>query len=300
MPGPSTPIAPLLREGDELPDGYERRGPIVGRRELLDDIGSELWAGSEFVARSRVAHTTSAVEATLRRRHLERLVEQASIDPAGPTLELGCGDGLVTRHLLELGFGSLLSTDIVHSSVERIARSLSESERERVQLVVDDLMRLPLDTGSFRAVIAWGVLSVSGDFDAALERAWSWVEPGGHLLLAEPLLESVLAYALARGDVAEFRRTFEEGTRAAMWDRREDRYPVHPARFYEERLAALPDATVELAGGVSLFPSLVLGGLFEERPAAEDERAAAAELLADPRFDELTSWRQAFWLVRRR
>jgi len=282
------------------PAGYERRGGILGRAELLADAGRRDWWDGEFSGRASVPHTTSALEAEIRRRRVGQLVEDFGVDRRQPALELGCADGLVTRHLLELGFEKLISTDIEYPSVVKLEASLRAEDRDRVLPVVDDLLRLPFAEATFATVIAWGVLSVSGDFDRTLELAWGWVAPGGHLLFAEPILESVLAYTLVRGDLSEFRRTLREGTRAAMWDTREDRYPVNPLRFYADRLQSLPDATIVDAGGISMLPSLVHGGRLQEAPVGDEERAELTALLGDPDLDELSLWRQAFWLVRRR
>jgi SAM-dependent methyltransferase len=234
-------------------------------------------------------------------RHVTRVFDAARIDRSQPVLELGCADGLVTRQLLELGFERLVSTDIVHETVARLDRSLSPAESERVMLIVDDLLRLPLGQTRFEAVIAWGVLSVSGDFDRALELSWDWVAPGGHLLLAEPTLESVLVYALVRGDLEEFGRILDTRTRAAMWDGdREERYGVNPLAFYEERLGELEGAAITQSGGISMLPSLVLGGIAQDTPLPEPELEKLSELLADPSIDELTLPRQAYWLVHKR
>ena len=285
--------------GDLLAGGRRWNGGVLVHDEVLDD-DARTFAHSEFVGRANVAHTTSAVEARVRRRILARLADQAGLPRDRPLLELGCADGLVTRTLLELGFEQLVSTDIVHRTVAALEGSLSDAERERTLLIADDMMRLPFAPGTFSTVLAWGVLSVTGDVERAIDLAWEWVEPGGHLLLAEPILESVLAYTLVRSDLGEFRRTLRERTRAGMWDRRDERYPVNPLRFYTERLEALPGATVVAHDGVTMLPSLILGGLAQDTPLSEEELGEVSELLGDEAIDELSLWRQAVWLVRKR
>ncbi len=245
-------------------------------------------------------HTTSAIEAAIRQRHLRRLVESAGIDRSLPVLELGCADGLVTDHLLRIGFERLVATDIEYPSVAKLDQSLESSQHERVLLVVDDMLGLPFPRSSFTTIVAWGVLSVTGDFDRALERAWDWVAPGGWLLLAEPILESVLVYTLVRGDLAEFRRTWDEGTRAGAWETRDDRYRVNRLNFYRRRLEALPGATIAEAGGISMLPSLVLGGVAQDRTLPQTELSELSERLTDPELDDVALWRQAFWLLRKR
>jgi SAM-dependent methyltransferase len=286
-------------ENGRLPEGYQRHGAILARSELLGTGDRSVWSGSEFVARSKVPHTTSAVEAEIRRRHLKRLFRTFEIDTEQPVLDLGCADGLLAHDLLEIGCEKLVSTDILPDLVAMLDRSLPTEQREQVLLIVDDLLRLPLRQSSFSAVFAWGILSVVGDFDRALASAWKWVAPGGYLLLAEPLLEQALIYPLIRGDLSEFRRVRRERTRAGTWEERDDRYRVNPLRFYTDRLERLPDAKVAESGGISMLPSLVLGGLLQDSPASDAELAELSDLFKDPELDEVALWRQAFWLVQK-
>jgi SAM-dependent methyltransferase len=286
-------------ENGRLPEGYQRHGTILARSELVATSDQSVWSTSDFVARSKVPHTTSAIEAEIRRRHLRRLFATYEIDAEQPILDLGCADGLLAHDLLEIDCEKLVSTDILPHLVQVLDRSLAAEQRERVLLVVDDMMRLPLRPSSFSAVFAWGILSVAGDFDRARDLAWNWVAPGGHLLLAEPVLEQALVYPLIRGDLDEFRRVQREWTRAGMWEERDDRYRVNPLRFYTDRLERLPDAKVVESGGISMLPSLLLGGLLQDAPVDEAERAELSELLKDPELDELALWRQAFWLVQK-
>jgi SAM-dependent methyltransferase len=282
-----------------LPPEYSRRDGVVGRDALLDASTGMLWSESEFVGRSQIPGTTSAAEAEIRRRHVTALAEDFAWDRTRPILDLGCADGLTTYTLLSLGFEKLVATDILFNGVARLSASLDRSGRERTLLVVDDMFALPFAPESFGTVVAWGVLSVTADFDRALDTAWRWVAPGGHLLLAEPLLEQALVYALVRHDLGEFRRILREGTRAGMWDERERRYRVNPARFYARRLADLDGAHVVDSSGVSMLPSLVLGGLVQDAPVDDHELAALAELVGGESIDELEIWRQGHWLVRK-
>jgi SAM-dependent methyltransferase len=283
--------------------GYERRGPLLGRSELIESSDDRLFAESEFVGRADVPHTTSSAEARIRRRHLQRMVETSGIDRSQPTLELGCADGLVTGQLLDLGFEKLVSTDIVATTLARLDSSLDDERRDRTLLIVDDLLKLPFPESTFATVVAWGVLSVCGDFDRALEMSWNWLAPGGHLLLAEPVLESVLAYSLVRGDLEEFRRILRDGTRPGVWEERGDegahRYTVNRLSFYEDRLTALPGAEFVERGGVSMLPSLVLGGVAQDQTLEEAELTELSESLGGEEIDDLTLWRQAYWLVRK-
>jgi SAM-dependent methyltransferase len=289
----------LLAGPGGLPDVYVHAGPLLGRRELVGDTQARLWSDSAFVARARLSHTTSAVEARMRRRHLERMLRECGLDRSAPVLDLGCADGTFTHDLLALGFEKIVSTDLLPNLVGELDRSLPPAARDRVLLIVDDMHKLPFAPSAFGTVIAWGILSVSGDFEGALERAWKWLKPGGHLLFAEPLLEQALAYAVVRGDLAEFRRIASERTRAAMWEKREERYGLRTLSSYAERLARIPGAKVVASGGINMLPSLMLGGLLQDRPVPDAERLGLAQLLGGPAFDDVALWRQAFWLLRK-
>lgn len=283
----------------DLPDGYVRRGALIGRAELLDAPADREWSRSDFAGRAEIPGTTSDVEARFKRRLFERWAIDGTLDPRAPTLDVGCSDGVLVQAMADLGFDRVVATDVVHSAVARLAGRLGEDARGRVSLVVDDLLRAPLPPAAFAGVVAWGVLSVTGDFWSALERCWRWVAPGGTFVLAEPLLEHPLVYAVVRRDIGELRRTLADHTRPKDWSDKDDRYAVWPKRYYDEAVAGLSGGELLETTGVPLLASLVLGGLAQDLELAEEERRALADELAAPALDELGLWRQGIWVVRK-
>lgn len=281
----------------KLPPGYVAIDGGAAREELLQGHARQFWTKSEFSLRAETPFTTSYMERQIRSRLLARATEE--FDRGGVVLELGCGDGLVTRDLLSLGFERLVASEILPNLASAAWDSISAEFRERVCVVVDDVLEVPFLPAHFPLVVAWGVLSVCGHFERALERAWAWVRPGGALLIVEPLLEHALVYALVRGDFEEFARTLAEGTRPEMWDKRDSRYPLWTYDRYSVEFERLPGGHIEVADGVNMLPSLVFGGLLQDQSMPQDVKNRLQEALLAPEMDKLRLWRQALWLIRK-
>lgn len=126
------------------------------------------------------------------------------LDPlprSAPILEVGAGDGRITRYLLEMGFENIIACECNPNSLGRLHGSLSRQERERVLLLVQDLQTLTLPRQGFQAVLAIEVLCYfNHDYEMVVGKLTDFLAPGGFLLESEPLLEGALVYALAEQD----------------------------------------------------------------------------------------------------
>ncbi len=102
--------------------------------------------------------------------------------------EAAAGTGYWTSYWLARGAGSVDGCDLVPVAVER----LNEGFGSRGTFVVADLAgEPPLMPGSYTFVTAMNVLlhiRDEGAFDRALANLAGLVEPGGHLLIADPVL----------------------------------------------------------------------------------------------------------------
>ena len=137
------------------------------------------------------------------------------------------------------------------------------------------MLRLPFPEVRFGTVIAWGILSVTGDFERALELAWSWLSPGGHCSSPSHCSSRRSSIRSSAATSRSSAGSINERTRRRDVGAPRDRYPVNDRRFYSERLAALPCATLVESGGVSMLPSLVLGGVAQDVAVDDAEKAIA-------------------------
>lgn len=97
----------------------------------------------------------------------------------GPVLEVGCGTGLATAELVDLGV-DVSGLDLSPGMLEVARRRLPDLRFE-----VGSMLALPHPDGFFAGVVAWySTIHVPDDLlPAALAELVRVVRPGGHLLL---------------------------------------------------------------------------------------------------------------------
>lgn len=145
-------------------------------RDPIDDVRRGFDAVAEKYA-ERFAHELD--EKPFDRQLLEGF--GGRIAPDGRVLDLGCGPaGQIGRELARRGL-RVTGVDISAHSIE-LARSLVPE----MDFVVADARRLPFETGSFAACVAFYSLIYGSDDDvlASLSEARRVLEPGGLFLAA--------------------------------------------------------------------------------------------------------------------
>jgi SAM-dependent methyltransferase len=104
----------------------------------------------------------------------------------GPTLEVGCGEGRVSRDLRERGY------DVVGlDSSETLVRAAREADPDG-DYVVAAAESLPFDDGSFGLVVAYNSLMDVDDMPAAIGEIARVLGPGGALCacITHPMVDS--------------------------------------------------------------------------------------------------------------
>lgn len=109
--------------------------------------------------------------------HLERFVR--GLEPAGPALDLGCGDGRLSALL---GARDLTVADVSPVALKRAAERLPEAAV--VELQPD--APLPLPDGAFELVICAETIEHVRDTQLLLSEARRVLRPGGLLALTTP------------------------------------------------------------------------------------------------------------------
>ena len=97
---------------------------------------------------------------------------------AGPILDLACGTGLMGEELRALGFTDIIGVDLSGRMLERAAAKAVYS-----RLVKADMHgTLPLNPGSFAAVVCMGAFYEGIADVQALAHVLPLIRPGGHLI----------------------------------------------------------------------------------------------------------------------
>jgi malonyl-CoA O-methyltransferase len=142
-------------------------------------------------------------------------------------LELGCGTGLFSRHLLaRYPDGAFLLTDLAPAMVDRCRRNLAGCHKQRVSFEIMDAAR-PTADGPFDLIATSMTLHWLADPAAALETLRRQLTPGG-----------VLIYATISGNsFPEWREVLEtQGLPIGLLD-----IPELPGVVDEERIVADAD-----------------------------------------------------------
>jgi cyclopropane fatty-acyl-phospholipid synthase-like methyltransferase len=156
------------------------------------------WDGVRLTERAKIELTTSYYETKLYEKTIRKVISKI---PEGMILELGAGDGRITRMLLDNWCGSILACECNKPALERLHASLSAEDRQRLLLLCGSIEDLQLKYVSFSAIVAIEVLHYLGaSFNAFFARLASALEPNGKLVHSEATAEGWLLYCLAIDD----------------------------------------------------------------------------------------------------
>ncbi len=180
---------------------------LVGRLPLADCSPGKLpWDNAEFSARMLRQHLDQTHDRASRRAetidaHVDWIFNHLLAAAPSRVVDLGCGPGLYTQRLAELGctcFGVDISpASVSHAQQTAIARNLD------CTYVLGDIRTVDLGSGHDLAMLLFGEFNTFSpdDVPLLLERVATSLRPGGTLLLEAHTFESVL----------------EEGARRAGW-----------------------------------------------------------------------------------
>lgn len=185
----------LLKGATRTDDGVWINGGGAHCRWAAEHGSSE---GTTLRERAAVEMSTAYLESQIYRDYLQLTLN--GLRPGDLVLELGAGDGRITRYILQMGL-RVLACECNESSMKRLCTGLSPAERERVVLLQGDIQSIAYPAETLDAVVAIEVLYYLGDaYDETLSRLLKGLRPGGLLIHSEPTLEGVLFYALLERD----------------------------------------------------------------------------------------------------
>ena len=102
----------------------------------------------------------------------------AAVRPGGHVLDVGCGEGMLTRALAGTA-ASVIGIDMHAPSIE-LARATIANRNSNVEYICADVLQHRFDPATFDAVVSVATLHHLGT-EAGLLRLREWVRPGGTL-----------------------------------------------------------------------------------------------------------------------
>lgn len=115
------------------------------------------------------------------------LLEQISLPPEARCLEMGCGQGVMTRLLVDRFGAPLVATDFDPGQVAAARRRLHDLQ-DKVDFRVVDARDVPFPDEQFAAVFSFGVLHhLMGSWRRAVSEASRVLEPGGWFVCTDLL-----------------------------------------------------------------------------------------------------------------
>jgi ubiquinone/menaquinone biosynthesis C-methylase UbiE len=147
----------------------------------------------------------------------KKLLEMAELRDATDFLEIGCGNGEVSKYIARNYVGKVIATDIDPDQIAIARKGSGNISNLRFQ--VADAVELPFEDESFDVVIAFGVLHHIDKWDTAMAEIIRVLRPGGYLIYAEVIYpeaissmdkSSSLSFGLETVDIEKVKAFFEK------------------------------------------------------------------------------------------
>ncbi|MEU6774514.1 methyltransferase domain-containing protein [Streptomyces sp. NPDC046759] len=144
---------------------------------------------ADFLTATRTFYDTIAEDYAdhFRGRHVDKPLERAVlgayaelVGPGGLVADLGCGPGVVTAHLAELGL-SVSGLDLSESML-----TIARRDHPGLRFEQGSMLDLPLAGDSLAGVVSWysSIHTPVGELPSLFAELHRVLVPGGHLLLA--------------------------------------------------------------------------------------------------------------------
>ena len=146
----------------------------------------------------------------------KKLLEFVEYEDRTDFLEIGCGNGEVSRYIAKTYMGSVTATDIDSGQIDA---NLKVKDRiSNLTFKVADAVNLPYENDSFDVVISFGVLHHIEGWQKALSEIDRVLRPGGYIIYAEVIYPEAISdmdkvsrfsFGLEAIDVDEIKEFFD-------------------------------------------------------------------------------------------
>ncbi|MFH1357412.1 MAG: class I SAM-dependent methyltransferase [bacterium] len=263
---------------NECKKGFSLVENILISEQLSEQNKINPYKDIDYESRGSVALTTTWCELPFYEAFINETIEHILAKGILDTtaIDLGCGDGRFTQLLIKKGVPNISSVDLDFNNLKRLQSRL-EIRDSPVQLVLSDLRTLKFVTESLDLVLAIDVLAnVDEDREKIYQKIFDGLKPGGLFVVADPLVEGALSYALVMRDLEEFEKIISFSTKKIGG------HPCHSDKEYRGRvyeqgeLVSMAQKTgfeILTKKGISSFYSLLLGtGLFNNSELSDKKK----------------------------
>jgi len=156
----------------------------------MEKTASDSWFARRMMKMTRFEKWL--VNSPQRARNVEQtalaLFEHINLPPQPRCLEIGCGQGAVTRLLVERFGAQAVATDFDPGQVA-VAQERLADLGERVEVRVVDARAMPFDDAQFDSVFSFGVLHhILGGWRQAIAETARVLKPGGWFVFTDMIL----------------------------------------------------------------------------------------------------------------
>jgi ubiquinone/menaquinone biosynthesis C-methylase UbiE len=146
----------------------------------------------------------------------KKLLEFVEYEDRTDFLEIGCGNGEVSRYIAKTYMGSVTATDIDSGQID--ANLKLKDRISNLTFKVADAVNLPYENDSFDVVISFGVLHHIEGWQKALSEMDRVLRPGGYIIYAEVIYPETISdmdkvsrfsFGLEAIDVDEIKEFFD-------------------------------------------------------------------------------------------
>lgn len=121
----------------------------------------------------------------------KKLLELTELGDRTDFLEIGCGNGEVSRYIAKTYMGSVTATDIDSEQIN--ANLKSKDKTSNLTFQVADAIMLPFADMSFDVIISFGVLHHVADWQKAVAEINRVLKPGGYLIYADVIYPEAIS-----------------------------------------------------------------------------------------------------------
>jgi len=256
-----------------------------------------------FMLSSRVQtpYTTTAREDSQYKEYVRKIVDSLNPD-SSLIMDFGCGSGRFTKFLLSLGVKKVIAFDLSLPNLKMLERNLTTDELSKVILLNATALRLSVAPSCLDALFAIGVFHTlpRSQFKLACELTYSLLKPGGLLVNSDPTFEGALIYALVCHDIDEFKAVFKNSTKAVnIRGEKSVRVQVYKPDEVEAILIESGFIPKE-KHGISIFPSLIFGGVLPMKQVPEETRYELVNISDTLRFPQISASRVIIYVSEKR